>query len=61
MNEMVGWHNQHNENEFQQTLVDGEGQGSPACSSLWGCKDLDTTEQLNNIKLQFSPWRNLIK
>ena len=25
-----------------------EGQGSPACCSPWGCKESDTTEQLNN-------------
>ena len=27
---------------------DSEGQGSLACCSLWGRKELDTTEQLNN-------------
>ena len=26
--EMVGWHHQLNGHEFQQTLGDGEGQGS---------------------------------
>ena len=26
----------------------GEGQGSLACCSPWGCKELDTTEQLKN-------------
>ena len=25
-----------------------EGQGSLACCSAWGCKELDTMEQLNN-------------
>ena len=25
-----------------------EGQGNLACCSPWGCKELDTTEQLNN-------------
>ena len=34
--------------EFEQTLGDGEGQGCLACCSPWGCKELDTTEQLNN-------------
>ena len=28
---------------------DSEGQGSLACCSPWGCKELDTTEQLNDI------------
>ena len=29
--------------EFQQTLGDSEGQGSLACCSPWGRKELDTT------------------
>ena len=36
------------EHEFEQTLGDGEGQGSLACCSPWGHKELDmtrTTEQ----------------
>ena len=45
--EMVGWHHQHNEHEFAQT-GDREGQGSLACCSPWGYKELDTTERLNN-------------
>ena len=40
---MVGWHHQLNGHEFAQTLGDGEGQGSLACFSQWGCK-----ERLNN-------------
>ena len=35
-------------NEFEQTPGDSEGQGSLACYSLWGLKESDTTEQLNN-------------
>ena len=46
--EMVGQHHQLNEHEFEQALGDGEGQGSLACCSQWGCKESDTTEQLNN-------------
>ena len=34
--------------EFEQTAVDSEGQGSLACCSPWGRKELDTTEQLND-------------
>ena len=45
---MVGWHHQFNGHEFEQTPGDGEGQASLACCSPWGCKELDTTEQLNN-------------
>ena len=32
------------------TPGDSEGQGSLVCCSPWGCKKLDTTEQLNNNK-----------
>ena len=43
---MVGWHHQLNEHEFEETLGNNEGQGSLACCSLWGCKELDMTEGL---------------
>ena len=33
---MIGWHDQLNGHEFEQTLGDSEGQGSLACYSLWG-------------------------
>ena len=33
--EMVGWHHQLHGHEFEQTLGDGEGQGSLACCSPW--------------------------
>ena len=46
---MIGWHHQLNGHEFEQTQGDGEGQGSLVCCSPWGCKELDTTEWLNNI------------
>ena len=45
---MVGWHNGLNGLDFEQTLGDGEGQGSLVCCSPWGHKESDTTEQLNN-------------
>ena len=45
---MVGWHHQLDGLEFEQTLGDGEGQGSLACYSPWGCKESDTTELLND-------------
>ena len=44
---MVGFHHQLNGHEFEQAPGAGDGQGSLACYSLWGCKELDTTEQLN--------------
>ena len=48
--EMLGWHHRLNGHEFDQAPGDGEGQGSLACRSLCGCKQWDTTEQLNNNK-----------
>ena len=44
MASLTQWH------EFEQALGGGEGQGSLACSSPWGCKELDMTEWLNNDK-----------
>ena len=41
--EMAGWHHQLKGCNFKQTLGDGEGQGSPACCSPWGYKELDRT------------------
>ena len=38
-----------NRHEFEQALGIGDGQGSLACCSPWGHKELDVTEQLNNV------------
>ena len=46
-NKMVGWHQQLNGHEFEQTLGNGEGQGSLACCSPCGRKESGTTEWLN--------------
>ena len=45
---MVVWHHRLNGHEFEQDPEDGEGQGSLACSSLWRCKESDTTEGLKD-------------
>ena len=45
---MVGWHHRLNGHEFEQTLRDG-GQGRVACCSLWGSKESDMTQQMNNL------------
>ena len=45
--EMVGWHHRLNGHEFEQALGVGDGQGSLACCSPWGCKESDMTERLN--------------
>ena len=47
---MVGWHHQLNRHEFEQTPGNGEGKGSLVCCNPGGCKESDTTEQLNNYK-----------
>ena len=43
-NEIVRWHQQHNEHESEQALGGGEGQGSLACCSPQGCKEMDMTD-----------------
>ena len=44
--EIVGWHHQLNGCESEQTLGVGDGQGSLACCSPWGCKESEwATEQ----------------
>ena len=49
--EMVGWYHWLDRHEFEQALGVGNGQGSLACSSPWGCKGSDTTERLNWTEL----------
>ena len=44
---MVGRHHRLDGHEFEQPLGDREEQGSLVCYSPWGCKESDTTEQLN--------------
>ena len=44
------WHHRLNGHEFEQAPGDSEGQGSLACCSPWGLKELDMTEQLNKNK-----------
>ena len=49
--EMVGWHHTQTPwHEFEQDPGVGDEQGSLfiTCCSLWGCKESDVTEQLNN-------------
>ena len=45
--EMAGWNHWLNGHESEQALGVGDGQGSLACCSPWGHKELDTTEWLN--------------
>ena len=45
---MLGWHHCLSGHEFDQAPGDNEGQGSLACCSPQGYKELYITEQLNN-------------
>ena len=45
--EMAGWHHLLDAHEFGWTPGVGDGQGGLACCDSWGCKESDTTEQLN--------------
>ena len=51
--EMDGWHHLPDGHEFEQALGVGDGQGSLACCSPWGHKELDMTERLNLTGLRF--------
>ena len=52
--EMVGWHHRLNGHESEQALRVGDGQGSLACCSPWGCKESNTSDwtELNWEKMQ---------
>ena len=52
--EIVGWHHWHNGHGFEWTPGIGDGQGGLAWCGSWGCKELDTTEQLNWTELKTS-------
>ena len=52
--EMVEWHHRLGGHEFEQAPGVGDGQGSLACYSQWGCKESDTTEWLNWTELNLN-------
>ena len=54
--EMVGWRRWLNGHEFEQALEVSEGQGSLACYSPWGCKELDTTECVTEQQQSVHSW-----
>ena len=49
--EMVGWYHWLDGHEFEQAPGIGDGQGSLACCSPQGRKELDNTEWLNRTEL----------
>ena len=49
--EMIGWHHQLNECEFEYTPGVGDGQGGLACCRPQGRKELDMTERIKKLGL----------
>ena len=47
---MVGWYHRFNGHEFERTVGGSEGQRSLVYCSPQGCKQSDTTQQLNSKK-----------
>ena len=54
--EMAGWHHRLNGHEFGWTPGVCDGQGGLACCNSWGCKESNTTEQLNWTEGTSSRW-----
>ena len=50
---MIGWHNLLSGHEFEQSLGNGEGQGSLVCCSPRGYKESDITERLNSHNMLY--------
>ena len=50
---MVGWHHWLDRHGFGWTPGVGDGQGGLACCNSWGCKESDTTEQMNWTELNW--------
>ena len=50
--QMIEWHHWLDEHEFEKAPEVGDGQGSLACCSPWGCKESDMTEWLNWTELK---------
>ena len=47
--EIVGWHHQLDEHEFEQARGVDDGHGSLACCGSWGHKEFDTIELNNSL------------
>ena len=50
--EIVGWHHQLKGLESGKTPGDSKVNGSLVCCTLWGCKESNTTEWLNNQRTE---------
>ena len=52
--DMLGWHHWLNGHEFEQAPGVIDGQGSLACCSTWGCKELDMTTSIQVTELNWT-------
>ena len=51
---IVGWHYWLNGHEFEQAPGVIDGQGSLACCSMWGCKELDMKTSIQVTELNWT-------
>ena len=58
LDEMVGWHHRLDGQEFVHTPGDGQGQGSLACCSPWGCRVRHDRAAEQQILYQKEHWDN---
>ena len=56
--EMAGWHHWLDGRESEWTPGVGDGQRGLVCCNSWGCKESDTTWQLNNNTADKKPQNN---
>ena len=52
---MIRYNHGLNGHEFEQTPGDSGGQRSLVCSSPWGCKESEMTEQQRQCYIMFFP------
>ena len=45
---IVGWHHRLDGDKLEHVMGVGDGQGSLACCSPWGCEESAITERLNS-------------
>ena len=52
---MVGWHHRLDGHEFKYALGVGDGQGSLACCSSWGCKESTRLSNWTELQVPQTP------
>ena len=58
--EIVGWYHRFNGHELEKAPGNGEGQGSLACCSPWGCEESDNLVTENNSNKKFYSYKSSI-